>query len=148
MVDSGIGRRTALITGAAGGLGSKLSSRLARDGFDLILVDREIDATNALARRLSSGTGVIAHAVVQDLTESDAPAKVFAACDALGCNVDILVNNAAYALNKRLPELPWSAIRDHIHLLLRTPVQLCHLFLPQMIARGWGRIINVASVSG
>jgi short-subunit dehydrogenase len=141
-------RRVALVTGAAAGLGSRFAERLARDGFDLILVDRQAERTQVLADDLARRYAVRTHVIVRDLTVPSAAADIQAACDALGWSVDVLVNNAGFHLNKALHELPLSAVRDNIQLLLRVVVEMCHRFLPPMINRGWGRIINVSSVSG
>lgn len=148
MIHSDVRRRVALVTGGAAGLGSKFAACLARDGFDLILVDRQTKRTLVLADELARSHGVRTHVVGQDLCDPCAAANVRAACDALGWSVDVLVNNAGLPLNKSLHRLPWPAIRDNVQLLLTVVVEMCHRFLPQMIERGWGRIINVSSVSG
>ena len=70
------------------------------------------------------------HVIARDLTAPSAAADIQAACDALGLSVDVLVNNAGFHLNKALHELPWSAVRDNIQLLLGVVVEMCHRFLP------------------
>jgi len=148
MIDPCTRRKVALVTGAAAGLGAKFAARLARDGFDLIMVDRQAQRTQTVAQELTRSYGVRTHVIAQDLSDPSAAASLGAACDALGWSVDVLVNNAGFHLNKPLHQLPWPDVRDNVQLLLGVVVELCHRFLPPMIKRGWGRIINVASVSG
>jgi short-subunit dehydrogenase len=148
VIGSDVRRRAALVTGAASGLGSKLAERLARDGFDVILVDRQAQRAQVLADELARSHGVRTHLIAQDLCDPRAAADVRAACDALGWSVDVLVNNAGFPLNRPLHQLSWSDVRDNLQLLLAVVVEMCHRFLPPMIERGWGRIINVSSVSG
>src|ERR1019366_819970 len=87
-------------------------------------------------------------ALVQDLQVPGAAAALLAQCEAWGLHVDLLVNNAGFHLNKFLHDLPWSAIDDNLQLLMKVVVETTHRSLPGMLERGWGRIINVASVSG
>jgi short-subunit dehydrogenase len=148
MLNMDLKRRVALVTGAATGLGSKLAERLARDGCDVILVDRQRERAHMLAGELARSHRVKTHVIAQDLCDPCAAVNVRAACNALGWSIDVLVNNAGFPLNKSLHELQWPAIRDNLQLLLGVVVEMCHYFLPTMIERGWGRIINVSSVSG
>src|ERR1019366_3012793 len=141
-------RRTALVTGAAAGLGSKFAESLARRGFDLVLVDRQSQRIEALAAELVQNFGINKHQITKALCKPAAAVNLCSACDILGLSVDILVNNAGLSLNKPLHQIPWPTIRDNMHLLLGVVVEMCHRFLPPMIERGWGRIINVSSVSG
>lgn len=141
-------RRVALVTGAASGLGASFASRLARAKFDVVLLDRQADRVKKRADELSDRFGVKTHVIVQDLTRPEAAAAVRSQCDALGLSIDVLVNNAGFHLNKCFHELPWSEIEDNLQLLLIIVLELTHLFLPEMIQKKWGRIINVASMSG
>jgi short-subunit dehydrogenase len=92
MTQAGNGRskHVALITGAAAGLGASFAERLARDGFDLVLVDRQADKLQTLADGLARRHGIKAHVVVQDLTQLDAVEKIHARCQALGVRIDTL----------------------------------------------------------
>ena len=141
-------KHVALVTGAAAGLGASFSRRLAREGFDLVLVDRQGERLQALADDLGRRHGVKAHVVVQDLIQAGAVENIHARCQALGVRVDILVNNAGFHLDKLFRDLPWSVLRDNMRLLLDVVVETTHRFLPAMVESGWGRIINVASMSG
>ncbi len=138
----------ALITGAAAGLGASFADRLARDGFELVLVDRQADRIQARADELSRKHGVKAHVIVQDLVAPGAVANIHARCAELGLRVDMLVNNAGFHLDKLFRDFEWPVLRDNIRLLLDVVVEMTHRFLPGMVDAGWGRVINVASMSG
>lgn len=148
MTDSPGKSRTALITGAAAGLGSKFAERFARRGFDLVLVDRHAQRVEDVAIAVAKTFGVKIYPVTQDLCKPAAAADLRSTCERLGLSIDVLINNAGLSLNKPLHQIPWPVIRDNMQLLLGVVVEMCHRFLPPMINRGWGRIINVASVSG
>src|SRR5579883_1031726 len=141
-------RRVALITGAAAGLGASFARQLARAGHDLVLVDRQEDRLRSLAEDLERSHGIRAHALVQDLYDRAAVDQIHARTRALGLDVDVLVNNAGFHLDKLFRELPWPTLRDNLRLLLDVVVEMTHKFLPSMVERGWGRVINVSSVSG
>lgn len=141
-------KRVALVTGAASGLGASFASRLARAKFDLVLVDQQADGVKERADELADRFAVKTQVIVQDLIRPGAAADVRAQCDVLGVSIDVLVNNAGFHLNKCFHELPWSEIEDNLQLLLAVVLELTHLFLPGMIQQKWGRIINVASMSG
>jgi short-subunit dehydrogenase len=138
----------ALITGAAAGLGASFAERLARDGADLVLVDRQVERAEALADDLTRRHGVKTYVVIQDLHAVDAVEKIHARCRDLGVRVDILVNNAGFHLDKPFRDFAWPALRDNVRLLLDVVVEMTHRFLPAMVERRWGRVINVASMSG
>ena len=141
-------KHVALITGAAAGLGASFSRRLAREGFDLVLVDRQADRVQALADELSRAHGIRAHVVVQDLVAPGSVEAIHARCQSLGVRVDVLVNNAGFHLDKLFRDFQWPVLRDNMRLLLDVVVEMTHRFLPAMVEGRWGRIINVASMSG
>jgi short-subunit dehydrogenase len=141
-------KRTALITGAASGLGASFTKRLAREGFDLVLVDRQIERLKEQAEKLADHLDIKVHVIEQDLTSPGAAANVRLQCDSLGLSIGVLVNNAGFHLNKCFHELPWPIIEANLQLLLNVVLEMTHLFLPGMIEQGWGRIINIASLSG
>jgi hypothetical protein len=141
-------RRVALVTGAASGLGASFANRLARANFDLVLVDRQAERVQERADELADRFGTKTQVIVQDLTRAGAATDIRAQCDVIGVSIDLLVNNAGFHLNKCFHELPWSEIEDNLQLLLTVVLELTHLVLPGMIQQKWGRIINVASMSG
>jgi short-subunit dehydrogenase len=140
--------RTALVTGAAVGLGASFAELLARQGHNLVLVDRQADRLQERAADLGARHGVKVHAIVQALQDPGAASRILAECERLGAPIDVLVNNAGFHLNKLFHQHPWSEIDANVRVLLNVVVELTHRFLPGMIERRWGRILNVSSVSG
>jgi short-subunit dehydrogenase len=140
-------RRTALITGASAGLGAEFARQLAGQGYDLFLVARRRDKLEGLAAELQQGHAVSCHVEVADLVDPNAPQALFDAIQARGLQVDYLVNNAGIAGPDLLEDRDWQAQRDFFQLMMTSVAHLCHLFIPDMRARGYGRVINVASVA-
>ncbi|MHB8270357.1 SDR family NAD(P)-dependent oxidoreductase [Bradyrhizobium sp.] len=140
--------KVALVTGAASGLGEQFSRRLAKDGYEFVLVDRQGDTARAVADAIAQTYAVGTHVIEQDLSDPAAARRIFEFCHEAGLHIDILVNNAGYVLDKAAHLLPWATCRDHIQVLLKTTVEMCHRFVQPMIEKGSGQIINVSSVSG
>ncbi|SPU41961.1 SDR family NAD(P)-dependent oxidoreductase [Brevundimonas diminuta] len=144
----GEGRRTVLITGASAGIGAALARVCAARGHDLILTARREGPLQALAEELAAAHGVAATVVVADLAEPEAPACLVEAIAARGLSVDGLINNAGFS---RTTGFLTTDPADHaamIRVMLSAPVELSRLVLPGMVARGWGRVLNVASLAG
>ena len=144
----GEGRRTVLITGASAGIGAALARVCAARGHDLILTARREGPLQALAGELAAVHGVAATVVVADLAEPEAPACLVEAIAARGLSVDGLINNAGFS---RTTGFLTTDPDDHaamIRVMLSAPVELSRLVLPGMVARGWGRVLNVASLAG
>ncbi len=139
---------TALITGASAGIGEAFARVLAGRGLDLILTARRLDRLQKLAAELGSTSGVHAEAIAADLARPDAPGFLQAEIERRGLRVDWLVNNAGYGLPGCFMDRSWPEHEDFIRVMITAPIELCHRFLPGMIARGYGRVINVASVAG
>jgi uncharacterized protein len=141
-------RNTALVTGASAGIGDALARVFAGEGFDLVLTARRADRLEALAAELRTSHGCRVHIVAADLADPDAPARIFDEVTRAGIEVDALVNNAGYGLTGSFLDSTWEAHRDFIQVLVTAVADLSHRFLPGMIARRQGWIINVASVAG
>lgn len=141
-------RRASLVTGATSGIGADFATELAREGMDVILVARRENLLRQRAEELTRRFGVRTHAIVCDLADPEAPTTLRRQCEDLGWAVDILVNNAGYPVNELFRDMRWSEIDAALQLLVRSVLQLTHAFVPGMIARGWGRIVNVASLAG
>lgn len=144
----GEGRRTILITGASAGIGAALARECAARGHDLILTARREGPLAALAEELAAAHGVAAAVVVADLAQPDAPARLVETIAARALRVDGLVNNAGFS---RTTGFLTTEPADHaamIRVMLTAPVELSRLILPGMVARGWGRVLNVASLAG
>lgn len=138
---------TALITGASAGLGESFARQLAKDGHDLILTARRVDLLETLATELRDKHGVQAHVFAGDLAEADAPDRLLADIAAAGLPIDLLVNNAGYGARGEFAALDATAQLGIIDVNCRALVSLAHGVLPQMVARGAGAILNIASTA-
>jgi hypothetical protein len=143
----GLGR-TALITGASAGIGTALARVFAANGFNLVLTARRTERLIALAGELHESHGIDARAMPADLARPDTPANLVAALQRAGVTIDVLVNNAGYGVPGLYRETPWEVQRDFLQVLVTAPCELTHRLLPAMTLRGYGRILNVASVAG
>ena len=138
-------RPRALVTGASSGIGAAFAERLARDGYDLILVARRRDRLEKLAERLRERFDIDAEAVVADLTDAgdvDALEARLAEDEALS----LLINNAGFGGYGPFAALDPAVIDDLIDVHIRAATRLTRAALPGMIARGEGGIINVGSL--
>ena len=140
--------RTALITGASAGIGMALARVFAANGFDLVLTARREDRLIALAAELHDTYAINARAIPADLARPEAPAELMSALSQAGVTIDVLVNNAGYGVAGLYRETPWEVQRDFLQVLVTAPCELAHRLLPGMTERGYGRIMNVASVAG
>ncbi len=149
----GTGRRTALVTGASGGIGAELARLFARDGWDVVLVARSRDGLEKVGRELAASFGATYHVVPADLADPAAPQAVYDAVQALGLQVDALVNNAGFGLMGAFVDTgrePPTELGRELEMLQVNVVALTHLsklFLPQMVERGRGYVMNVASTA-
>jgi uncharacterized protein len=141
-------RPIALITGASAGIGLEFAKRLAERGYDVILSARRRDRLDELAARLRAEHGGIrVEVIVADLQDSDAPAAIVAETARLGMGVDLLVNNAGFGTHGHFETLPPDRERGEIAVNVAALVALTHAFLPAMLERGQGGVINVASTA-
>lgn len=141
-------RRTCLITGASAGIGQALALAFARHGWDLVLTARREDRLDEIARDLEQRCGISVSSITADLADPNAPAQIFDSLQSSNIQIDALVNNAGYGLKGRFLKPDWTRNRDQIEVMLTAPAHLCYLFLPGMVERGFGRILNVSSLSG
>jgi uncharacterized protein len=141
-------RPIALITGASAGIGVEFAKRLAERGYDLILSARRRDRLDELATRLrAEHGGVRVEVVVADLQDADAPAAIVAEVARLGLGVDLLVNNAGFGTHGHFEALLPEREQGEIAVNVAALVALTHGFLPAMLERGQGGVINVASTA-
>src|SRR3954451_22438456 len=127
--------RRALITGGASGIGRACAERLAADGAEVLVGDRDAEAARAVAEQVG-GT-----AVAVDLSD-------LAAVDALDLAVDIVVNNAGLQHVAPIHEFPVDRFSYILRLMLEAPFRLVRGALPHMYEQGWGRIVNISSIHG
>jgi short-subunit dehydrogenase len=139
--------KTALITGASSGIGAAFARALAAQGAHLILVARSEAKLRDLATGLSAQHTIRAEALPCDLSRPQAGQQVFAATLQRGLPVDLLINNAGFATYGAFDRLDAEREQQEILLNVAAVVDLTHRFLPAMLARGSGAIVNVASTS-
>ncbi|WP_018973847.1 SDR family NAD(P)-dependent oxidoreductase [Rudaea cellulosilytica] len=142
------GVRRALVTGASAGIGAEFARQLAASGHALVLTARRADRLAALAEELKAAHGVQVDCIAADLADPHTPAAL---CDELarrGLAIDVLINNAGYGVPGSLLSQPWQVHADFIQVLMTAPVELAWRLLPGMRERGYGRIVNVASLAG
>ncbi|MEP0202404.1 MAG: SDR family oxidoreductase [Halioglobus sp.] len=140
--------RTALITGASAGLGAEFARQLAAQDYNLILVARRLEKLQALASELQQSHSISCEVISCDLVDPLAPQALYDEIQSRGLQVDYLVNNAGIAGPNLLEDRDWQAQSDFFQLMMTSVAHLCHLFVPAMQERGFGRVINVASVAG
>src|SRR5438067_746904 len=139
--------RTAIVTGASRGIGVYIARELAARGLNLLLVARSEQELLRVADELRGHGSTIAVAAV-DLADRDAARRIVeAAARELG-PVDVLVNNAAIELQRRFHLLDVGEIETALRVDLIAPIELSRLLVPQMLERGYGRIVNISSLAG
>ena len=132
----------ALITGASAGLGEEFARQLSAKGWQLVLAARRKDRLEALAKELGN-----ARAVVADLARPGATSALMADIEAAGEQVEMLINNAGFGLIGRFAEREPEPLREMIDLNVGALTDLCRAVAPEMIERGHGAILNVASTA-
>jgi uncharacterized protein len=138
--------RTALVTGASTGIGRELVQRLAADGFDLILVARQREALESVAAPWRA-QGRTVDVLPTDLAQPGATHSLFSQVKQLGRPVDVLINNAGFGSSGAFHEIQDGKDAGLLQLNVVALTELCRLFLPDMVARKQGRILNVASLA-
>ncbi|HSO93428.1 MAG TPA: SDR family oxidoreductase [Candidatus Dormibacteraeota bacterium] len=139
--------RTVLITGASSGIGYELALLFARDGFDCVLTARRADRLEALAVKLREEHKVRATVIPADLADPASPERIFSAVHSAGLAVDVLVNNAGFPSYGHFFQLDTRGELNELQVNIVALTHLTRLFLPDMIARRDGRILNVASTA-
>ncbi|HEY6303312.1 MAG TPA: SDR family oxidoreductase [Terriglobales bacterium] len=140
-------RKAALITGASFGIGLELARIFAREGYNLILVARSADRLRQLASELEKSYGTRSLILATDLTEPGAPAYLLDRTTRADIQVDVLVNNAGFGQYGFFAENDLEECLRQIQLNVTALTHLTRLYLPAMIERKSGRILNVASVA-
>lgn len=136
--------RLALVTGASSGIGEAYAERLARDGWDLVIVARRQDRLEDLARRLADDYDVHARAIAADLADGAQVDTLLA--EVAEMELGLLVNNAALAHYMPFAELPLETAQSLVQLNVLAPILLTRAVAPGMVERGAGAIVNVASL--
>ena len=135
-------RPVTLVTGASAGLGAEFARQCARRGDEIILVARRRERLETLAREVGK-----AHVFAADLATPGAAAKLVGEVEALGFDIETLINNAGFGLAGRFAALAPERQAEMIDLNVRALTELCRLVLPGMIERRRGFLLNVASTA-
>lgn len=137
--------KTALVTGGNSGIGLAMARALGLAGAGLVIVARREDALREAAEGLKA-EGIATDIVAADLASPEAGTTVAAACERLGLSIDILVNVAGLNLRQPFMQVTAEGFDLHMAVHLRAPFLLTQAFAPGMAQRGYGRIVNIASL--
>ena len=141
-------RRMALITGASSGIGEAFAEVFASEGFDLVITARRGDRLQTVADRLERQYGGRVHVITSDLAQRDAPRRLCEELAARALQIDALVNNAGYGVPGVYSASPWPRHDEFLQVMVTTVAELTYRLVPGMVERGYGRIINIASLAG
>jgi len=139
--------QTALITGASAGLGYEFARLFARDQYNLVLIARTGPRLAELAEELRQQNGISVKTIPLNLGLPQASQNLFEETQRSGIHVDIRVNNAGYGLSGEFSEIPLEESYGQIQLNITALTLLTRLYLPPMLARRSGKIMNVASTA-
>ena len=140
--------KRALVTGASAGLGAEFARQLAANSKDLVLVARRGDRLEGLAAELRDAHGVDVVVIASDMSDASAAAQLFRETRERGLQIDYLVNNAGSEGPDLIRTRDWSRNEAYLRLMMTSVAAMCHEFIPGMLERRFGRVINVASVAG
>ncbi len=138
-------QQLALVTGAASGLGLELSLLLAKDNYELILVDVDGDNLNFTKQKLQREFNIKVTTITQDLSLANAAESVFKSIG--DREIDILVNNAGFGIFGTFNNTDWERESQMLNLHIITTTHLTKLVLKGMVERGFGRILNMSSLA-
>lgn len=137
--------KTALVTGAASGLGYQLSLLLANDDYNLILVDIDAEKLNRAKSEINKTYNVNVNILVKDLSKPNVAVEIMDAIE--NRPIDILVNNAGFGLFGTFANTHWQRELDMLYLHIVTSTHLTKLILDGMVKRGSGKILNMSSLA-
>jgi uncharacterized protein len=138
---------TALITGASSGIGLEFAKTFAAAKNNLVLVARSEGKLNVLANELKMAHGIAVKVISTDLSSMDEVQRVYDTCKAENIVVDYLVNNAGFGDFGFFVESDWDKTAQMIDLNIKSLTKMCRLFIPDMLERKAGKIMNVASTA-
>ncbi|MEM6648806.1 MAG: SDR family oxidoreductase [Pseudomonadota bacterium] len=139
--------RWALITGASSGIGAAFAQALIKQGAHVVLVARREEKLNQIAQD-ARAAGVNAMVIPADLADPASPVMIMDQLTHENIDIDILINNAGFGLPGGYAETSWADQSYFLQLMVTSYAELAHRIFPTMLEKGWGRIINVASLAG
>lgn len=140
--------KTALITGASSGIGRELAKVHAAHQGDLIIVARRKEELESLKKELEAKYNIRVTIISIDLSKGDAPEKLFQATEDQNLTVDYLINNAGFGGHGEFYQQDLGKMTSMIDVNIRALTALTRLYLPGMISRNDGKILNVSSTAG
>jgi len=146
-MDLGIKGKTSIVCGASQGLGRASAEMLANEGVNLVICSRNFDKIFSTARSISETSGVSVVPVAADITLPESSDKLVNEAIKQFGSIDILINNAGGPSPGKFEELDDSEWENAFNLALMSTVRMTRTVLPYMISKGWGRVINLASIS-
>jgi uncharacterized protein len=138
---------TALITGASLGIGLEFARTFAAAKSDLVLVARNQEKLQTIAIELQTTYGIVVKVITADLSDMKEVQKVYDTCKSENIKIDYLVNNAGFGDFGFFIESDWDKQAQMIDLNIKSLTKMCRLFIPDMVARKTGKILNVASTA-
>ena len=138
---------TVLVTGASSGIGEAFARNLANRGANLILTARSEDKLGQIVEELAAKHAIKAHVFPGDLSHPNTPQQLGSQIQAASLSVDVLINNAGFGKCGPFLEHDYQSYQDMLNLNIKALVGLTHLFLPSMLEKGDGGVINVASTA-
>jgi short-subunit dehydrogenase len=139
--------KTALITGASSGIGKELARIHAENGGNLIIVARRGENLIELKNELEKKHNIQVTTLIKDLSIVGSAKEIYEEVKVLNTQVDYLINNAGFGLRGKFHELDWLRQQQMINLNMVSLTELMYLFLPEMIGRNEGKILNVSSTA-
>jgi uncharacterized protein len=139
---------TALVTGASSGIGTSYCKALAKEQCNLVITARDKTKLNAIAKELEANYDIKVYVIAQDLSSPGAPEKIYDFTQKNKLSIDLLINNAGHGDNNDFTTATLATHNNMIAVMLGSTVALCHLYLPNMLLKKHGHIINVASTAG
>ena len=140
-------KQVALITGASSGIGKELAYIHAENRGDLVLVARRMDVLEAIKRDLEEKYDVRVMIISKDLTSPTASKELYDEIQSAGIEIEYLINNAGFGWHGAFHERNWEEDKNMIQLNIMTLTELTRLFLPEMVQRNSGRVLNVGSTA-
>ncbi|MEB3179101.1 MAG: SDR family oxidoreductase [Nostocaceae cyanobacterium] len=139
--------KTALITGASGGIGYEFVKLFAQDGYNLVLVARSQNKLEGIAEDFQNKYGITVKVIAKDLSLPAAPQEIYHELQQAGIKIDVLVNNAGFANYGLFHEIDMDKELQLLQVNIVCLTHLSKLFIPDMVKRGSGKILNLASTA-